>query len=127
MSDWQQISNISSTPIRDAVATTITPSSSETNRNYYNPLPDFESDTDLDLNESDPDSVVLDQDFWADEEIFWEEVRRKQVQDPLDAEDQIEFSYNSDTTDSDAESISDSKDNTIMTDYKSVADFMEIK
>ena len=98
MSDWQQISNISSTPTRDAVATTITPSASETNRNYYNPLPDFESDTDLELNESDPDSVIEDQDFWADEEIFWEEVRREQVQDPLDAEDQIVFSYQSATT-----------------------------
>ena len=108
MSDWQQIPNIS-TPTRDAtaqtttVAPTVTPITSEINRNYYNPLPDFESDTDLDRDGSDPDSVttVLDQDFWADEEIFWEEVRRKQVQDPLDAEDQIEFSYNSDTTDSD--------------------------
>ena len=63
MSDWLQILNIS-TLTRDAtaptttVAPTVTPITSKINRNYYNPLPDFESDTDLDLNESDPDSVI---------------------------------------------------------------------
>ena len=133
MSDWQQITEIS-TPARVNIASTVTPSTGETSnidRNYYSHLQDFESNTDLDRNESDPDSVAtfLDQDFWAEKEIFWEEVRQEQVQDPLDAEDQIEFSYPSVTTteDSDTDSASDAEEDLIMTDYKSVANFMEIK
>ena len=95
-------------------------------------VPDFESDTDPDRNRSDSDSVAtfLDQDFWEDEAIFWEEIRREQVQDPLDAEDEIDFSYHSVTTapeDSDTGSVSDTKEDAIMTNYKSVANFMEIK
>ena len=55
MSDWQQITNIS-TPARANGAQAVTLSTGETsnnNRNYYGQLQDFESDTDPDRNGSD--------------------------------------------------------------------------
>ena len=135
MSEWHHI-----TPTRATTAPAVTPTvtSDISSHNYYGNLHDFESDTDSDRNQSHTDSEsATNQDFWADEAIFWETARREYIQDPLDAEDEIAFSYCSSTTRDSPSPPPDSNDdvslasasdyNTMSYDYKNVAEFMEIK
>ena len=90
MSDWQQVGDTYSTPVRTTppTAVTITPASSD--RNYYGNLPEYNYDTDTSRSISSSVPAILD--TWEDEDVFWEGVRQERLQNTADLQEEVTFS-----------------------------------